>query len=264
MTEIADRYSRPDIVAWYIENEWGDYVLTNGKFPDGQGDPFGFQSAGPHFYGNVAELLRKHKLNPRRVMDVGSASGRMLRELIKLYPRADEFVGCEPSPVFAALARSILFSNPPLPRWLSITATATGRRLPVLLEGDITNFAGVSSTRSKVDLVNCGLEELSRPKRHFDLITCLNVIDRHPAPMDLVRKLSEALDEGGTLCLASPLDWRDSPADKAHWVDCLTDLLPGKDWTVVEDVSVDYVFRVSERQIVHYKSQVILATKRQG
>jgi SAM-dependent methyltransferase len=264
MTETTDRYSRPDIVAWYIENEWGDFVLSNGKFPDGKGDPFAFQGAGAHFYRSVAELLDERALKPRRVMDVGSASGRMLRELIKLYARADEFVGCEPSPVFTALARSILFSNPPLSKWLSVTATSTGRRLPVFVEGSIANFADVSSTRSKVDLVNCGIEDLPRPKRYFDLITCLNVVDRHPAPLELVRKLGEALHDDGTLCLASPLDWRDSPANRAQWVDCLTSLLPHADWTVHKDVSIDYVFRVSERQIVHYKSQVVVATKAQG
>jgi SAM-dependent methyltransferase len=264
MTEMANRYSRSDIVAWYIENEWGDFVLSNGKFPDGKGDPFAFQSAGTQFYSRVAELLSERTLNPRRVMDVGSASGRMLRELIKLYARADEFVGCEPSPVFTALARSILFSNPPMPKWFSITATATGRRLPVFVEGSIANFADVSGARSKVDLVNCGIEDLPRPKRYFDLITCLNVVDRHPAPLELVGKLCEALREGGTLCLASPLDWKDSPANSAQWVDCLTSLLPGTDWTVQKDVSVDYVFRVSERQVVHYKSQVVVATKVKG
>ena len=58
-------------------------------------------------------------------------------------------------------------------------------------------------------IYNVRAEDTPRPAGYFDMITCLNVIDRVSAPVQMIETIGAMLRPGGLLVLASPLHFEE-------------------------------------------------------
>lgn len=251
-------YSEQEMIAQYIEAEWGDFLDSEPAI-QAVHTPITFGSRTLEFYTGIKQLLIAQSLNPKRIFDVGSATGRMVFEHLKTYPNAEMVVGCEPSPEMSELSRNIILQDKKI-NSLPIFSTIKESVTEVTINPELFQSRTKINSPIKPSLVNSTLENAPFERNYFDLITCLNVVDRHPHPKKLVELLFEFLSTDGFLCLASPLDWEENSTNPEEWVDNLQQLLP-KHARFVKDINLTYSFRCYAREIVSYSSQVILVQK---
>lgn len=257
-----NRYTQTWRIAGYLESEWSDFLLdeTNLEQSPGGSDPLN-DRAQPNFYKQIGEFTRKcterAQMKPVRYCDIGGSTGRTLYEINKRFPDLDELFLVEPSPLFCTWATKMLVESTDL-GWIPIVKDwtkpsyqkATSRPHPISKEKGINIHIGLA-------------EDVPRPREYFDLITCLNVVDRHNHPVALIDTLSNLLSSDGLLVLASPLEFEEEfTPDKQRWVTDLNVLLPKSEWTVIDEENFFYDFRYYSRRFIRYNSQVIAARKR--
>lgn len=261
-----DRYLQPAYAARYLEAEWGDLLLRHGHFPQGHSIPFAFQTDGVGFYAQVVSLIQRQlaqqpDFTPLRIADFGCATGRLVRELCHAIPSALTIQGFEPSVQLCGLATQMV-AGVALPTYLPIVDQPTGslRELEVTEALRVALQPNQATKRAQFSVATA--ESATVPSKQFDLVTCLNVLDRHPEPERLVQALGAGLREGGWLCISSPLDWQEESTPRAHWRDSVTDFLAPTDYQILAHEDIDYHFRLSRRRRIHYASQVVLAQRR--
>ena len=156
------------------------------------------------------------------------------------------------------MARSILLGDPAI-SWLPIPHSVTRR--PKFVEVGLDFWASVTdgARMDAVELVECRARDVPRADSYFDLVTCLNVVDRHPKPAMLVEILRSLLRPGGFLCLASPLDWRPDHTNEEHWIEDVEVFLDRAVWEVTSRVNLEYCFRAGLRRTTSFVSQVVCA-----
>src|SRR5215471_377623 len=125
----ADRYVSLEYQGIYLRNEWGDVL-----FPDLRSDDAASAEAEPlkpdeligdgrpgRFYQRTAAITATWAANlgitARRVCDVGGSTGRLLHDLAKQLPNAEELVLAEPSATFCMWARRLLLGED-FDRWV--------------------------------------------------------------------------------------------------------------------------------------------------
>ncbi len=93
---------------------------------------------------------------------------------------------------------------------------------PLVGETVTTETSRVMARKLRRDGFRCyeaDLSEADVPDPGYDVVTCLNVLDRCARPRSLLRKLGDALSPGGHLVLATPLPFDpfvyDGPASRA-------------------------------------------------
>ena len=107
-------------------------------------------------------------------------------------------------------------------------------------------------------------ESTPRPRTYFDILFCLNVIDRHPNPPNIINCLRNLLKKQGILFLASPLDWDNDITPPSFWVDDLKKCLENTKWEIIDRKDFEYGFRYSARKKINFVSQVICARRKYG
>jgi SAM-dependent methyltransferase len=257
-----NRYSREDIVGRYVEAEWGDLVLRHLELPGEEDRLYAFGERNVPFYGQICRFVSKHIASPNRILDVGAGSGRLLRELALTFPAAEEIVGCEPSAELHSFAAAIFRKGPQI-GWLPIVGSPTGRCDYVRATTSFYEAATQGFDPARVEIEGCEVENLPRPRSYFDLVCCLNVVDRHPHPRRLITEMAGHLRPGGRLCLASPMDWLEDSLARESRTHNLWGLTNAEDWeTGVEESNLEYIFRTNHRRIVSYWTHVLLLHKR--
>lgn len=259
MTDHA--YESPARVATYLEMEWSDWLLfSSAKAAQKSASP----PAGPVnpiFYSHVVQFaLRniKSQKEPVRICDVGGSTGRLIFEWLRAFSNTDEAVLVEPSKAFCTWAKRLLLQSGPfecIP--IVMSHEAPGSSKPLRRPPRIDSFSA-----AKVCIHNGYAESLPRADGHFDIVTCLNVADRVPAPRVLLSELRRLLKTNGILILASPMDWRhnvDTPKKKRF--NNLHTLLPSTRWKLLDEADLEYAVRLTNRQAIFYISQVIAASK---
>jgi SAM-dependent methyltransferase len=253
---LAQHYAEIIQVAAYLEAEWSDFLL--GKDVLRQDDQK-FAPVSPTFYVEVAQKIvawvAAAGLQVRHACDVGGATGRLVYELARNIDRIDSVTLVEPAPALAHWARRLLLDGEPIDDFPVVhTRRRTGVGAPARVP---TRPANV-----RIRVVEQGVDDLDRELK-FDLVCCLNVIDRVARPASLVQTLASHICPGGILVLASPLsfDQRFTP-DRADWVDDLEALLPPARWRIVGRADVLYELRRHERERISYLSQVVAAVLR--
>ncbi|MFD0632842.1 hypothetical protein ACFQ9X_15870 [Catenulispora yoronensis] len=181
-TASATRYATDEYVATYLHAEWWDLL-----FPaDGTGagiEPRQARSvseSGPgSFYRQLGEVVERWvrglAIDAAALCDVGGSTGRMTHELAARFPDATERMLVEPSSRFCQWAARLLLHET-FDGWVPEPADS-GRpgyrkldrdRLPV-----VTPFLSIHNTTAA---------GVPRPQEHFDVVTCLNVVDRVEDP----------------------------------------------------------------------------------
>jgi hypothetical protein len=106
------------------------------------------------------------------------------------------------------------------------------------------------------------IEQAVLPDGSFQLVTCLNVIDRHPEPRKLVHRLHKILASEGLLVIASPLDFLERITPRCHWVTDLGALFETPGWERVGQTDLALDVRTSNRSWTRYVSQVVGMAKK--
>lgn len=267
----ADRYASLEYQAIYLRNEWGD-VLFPGLFPDGacacacaEAEPLkpdeliGDGRPG-RFYQRTAAITATWAaglgITARRVCDVGGSTGRLLHELARRLPAAEELVLAEPSAAFCTWARRLLLGED-FDRWVPVPGPvlrADHRRVePACLPKPIPQALIYQVTASDVP----------RPEGYFDVVTCTNVLDRVDDPAAFAGELTRLLRPGGLLVIASPMHFDEHYTSRDRWIGDVREVLDPVYWRVDDrEVDVRYEVWQARRRIISYLSQVVGAVRR--
>jgi len=107
-----------------------------------------------------------------------------------------------------------LLGDTRVPRLLDVGAgsgNVTQTLLPLAAQVVTTELSRHMAERLRRAGLEChelDLAERDLPGRHFELITCLNVLDRTARPRRLIQRLVELLEPGGRLVIALALPYR--------------------------------------------------------
>ena len=267
----ADRYASLEYQGIYLRNEWGDVL-----FPDLRHD--GDQAAADaeplkpdeligdgrpgRFYQRTAAITATWAaglgITARRVCDVGGSTGRLLHELAKRLPDAEELVLAEPSAVFCTWARRLLLGAD-FDRWVPMPGPvlrADHRRVePTCLPKPIPQALVYQVTASDVP----------RPEGYFDVVTCTNVLDRVDDPAAFAGELARLPRPGGLLVIASPMHFDEHYTSRDRWIGDVHEVLDPVCWRVDDrEVDVRYEVWQARRRIISYLSQVVGAVRGPG
>lgn len=254
-------YESPARVATYLEMEWSDWLLfSSAKAAQKSASP----PAGPVnpiFYSHVVQFaLRniKSKKEPVRICDVGGSTGRLIFEWLRAFSNTDEAVLVEPSRAFCQWAKRLLLQSGPLGRIPIVRShEAPGFSKPLRRPPGTASFSAAN-----VCIHHGDAKSLPRADGYFDIVTCLNVADRVPAPSVLLSQLRRLLKKNGMLILASPMDWQHNKGTpKKKRFNNLHTLLPSTRWKLLDEANLDYAVRLTNRQALFYISEVIAASK---
>ncbi len=252
-----NRYSSDIVLAMYLHAEWGDLLA-----PDAPPMPALGDVAGPGSYYRQAAKLISGWLDAERVVvseacDVGAGTGRLVREISLRQPvDGVRLTALEPSPAFCAWARSLLLGAPfagpvPLPG-TALTPRQVhvpGARRPAPIES--------------VRVIEADAEALLDSAETFDLVTCMNVLDRVPSPGRMLDALARLVKEAGMLVVACPFDWqREFSSIREEWFYDLRKALDPFVWHIVGVAELPYTFVQYDRRVNLYASQLVAAIRR--
>jgi len=261
----AERYSDPMHVGAYLEAEWGDKLRH--LMPPSPDSGKLFEPCTSSFYREVAEFAREAigERNIETACDVGCATGRFLYEFSRLFPRLTDLLGVEPSPVFTDYARKFLLGEgDALSDWVPVPGSPV-RPVYIKLSEDFFASVRVGEDAARALSVFTGMgEDAPRPEEYFDVLFCLNVVDRHPNPGSLVKRLGTLLQDGGLFFIASPMDWDRRFTPREHWVGELSELFDKGGWEQAGVRDIEYPFRYTVRYMPEYISQVVCMRKTGG
>lgn len=259
-----ERYADPTYVGAYLEAEWGDKLQDGGLLPAPPLDKL-CKPCLSEFYREVAEfaqaVIGDTQINT--VCDIGCSTGRFLYELFQSFPLMKDLIGVEPSPVFTDYARKFLLREGDAKlAWIPLPKSHVKPTYVKLNEKFFDSIEIEENQRNSLEIFTGLGESTPRPEKHFDVLFCLNVVDRHPNPKVLVEMLGGLLKEGGLFFLASPMDWDKRFTAPEQWVEDLSRLFNDNQWEKKDDTDVLYPFRFSNRHQTNYVSQVVCMTKR--
>ncbi len=262
----APNYETPSRLASCLEMEWSDWLLfpSNEAVKGSLRPPRG--PVLPSFYFNLIQFLVRHGIPFRhenmKVCDVGGATGRVLYEWLKLAPKTQEAMLVESSDTLCEWARHLLLGDASIPfipmvRFFDLPEAVRPARIPPA----VSTFSAASVFVECVDA-----NSVPRPNDYFDVVTCLNVVDRVLVIEELLSSLHRIVKPKGFLILAAPMDWlvnRDlSPESQNKLrIENLRELLPPDQWKVVDETELDYELRATARCSIRYTSQVLCAVK---
>jgi SAM-dependent methyltransferase len=265
----ADRYASLEYQGIYLRNEWGDVLFPDLR-PDGAPGEAEAEPLKPdqligdgrpgRFYQRTAAITAAWAadlgITARRVCDVGGSTGRLLHDLARRWPDAEELMLAEPSAAFCTWARRLLLGEE-FDRWVPMPGPALRadhRRVePGCLPKPVPQALIYQVTASDVP----------RPEGYFDIVTCTNVLDRVDDPAAFAGELARLPRPGGLLVIASPLHFDERYTSRDRWIGDVREVLDPVYWRVDDrEVDVRYEVWQARRRIISYLSQVVGAVRR--
>ncbi len=260
----AERYSSSEYLATYLHAEWGDLLFPCTEPIDGGTDitdeDRGKRDGNPGlFYRHIGCLARawtsRTPMPCRHICDIGGSTGRMSYELAFHFPGATDRLLIEPSATFCTWARRLLLGDK-FDGWI-----------PIPLHIGQTGFRHIDKSNLPTPVhalsVHCvSAASIPRPSNYFDLITCLNVVDRVRHPAHLTQTACRLLRPGGMLILASPLHFEERFTKRNRWITDLHEILDPRIWAIDgREEEVPYEFKHYRRRFSLYLSQAVGAIK---
>lgn len=261
MDSLDEDYATPQRLAIYLEIGWSDFLFGTGESSDPDKrvrDPNPLRDrVPPSFPIAVAKLAQQWiadaSLDIRSFCDVGGATGRTVFEFDGRFPGLEKLVLVEPSRRFCDWAQRLLSSDDELPDVPLVNRAGSPKWLAAK-----SRPSAVARARERLTIFNGTLERFL-PQSGFDLVTCLNVTDRHPCPRELVRGIGRLMNDEGLLILSCPFDFHEtSTPNPDSWIDDLNTLFVGSDsWSHVGQDELFYEFRSFNRCWTRFSTQVV-------
>lgn len=248
---LSKRFNTDTYISTYIEAEWWDKITELCKPIDYEQFEF-LKPRHSHYYEEMASFVYSSipKLEGN-VCDIGCAAGRFIYELLNFDNCINRVDAIEPSEKLCEFTNFMLLHDV-LVKYIPIINNAnTCINLP------ITQM----STRFKTDVLlnvyNASFEEYSKNSCNYDIIFCLNVIDRHPDPQHLIKVIKSKIKSKGYLCLASPFDWNEKFTAKDKQISDIK-LYFDKEWKIIAEKDFKYPFRFHSRELAEFYSYTLL------
>jgi SAM-dependent methyltransferase len=261
MNSLDDDYATPERLAIYLEIGWSDFLFATSSDADScQSRPYPsplHDRVPPQF--PIAAVALAHdwatniSLDAKSFCDVGGATGRTVYEFERQFPGLEQLVLIEPSKRFCEWAKRLLSSEDDLP-----DIPTVGRKGSPQWSTAKARPSPIARADERLTIVNETLESC-HPRQGFDIVTCLNVIDRHPRPSELVKEIGRLMNNNGLLILSCPFDFDEQSTPNAEsWVDDLDILFEGLDaWDDVGQSELFYEFRAFNRSWTRFSSQIV-------
>lgn len=252
VTDVTD-YEAQARAAMYITAEWGDYLpQANPQMASWVSRIFGAHPT-IQFYREVAAFAGPFMKDGDAVLDIGSATGRLLFELSKSPVRFSALTGCELSKQFSDYARAILLGERLHKDIYLLTDSPNAIHVEAFPDAVFAPVRDVCATQ-RLSVVNENIDTFVKKQHQFDTVFCLNVIDRHPSPKSLARALRSLVSPSGVLCVVCSFDWRTSISPKKEHVDALDDLFDRSSWTRLAVKELDYVIAQHGHHVHAYRA----------
>ncbi|MFE7797981.1 class I SAM-dependent methyltransferase [Nocardia sp. NPDC057440] len=258
------RYSNPTYLATYLRAEWDDLLSPPSLTPPEEpavltADALDDQSRPGRFYRRAGAIVERWcselAMDPERICDIGGSTGRMGLELRTQFPQAGEILIVEPSAEFCEWSERLL-KGPTLDLQIPVPQSV-GR---VNYRPAPEDWSPIAA--SNIQILNGTAESVPTGRARFDVITCLNVVDRVVDPVGLIKEIKRLIRPGGLFVLASPLHFDSQFTPRELWVEDLRELLNPADWRVDDRVTdVRYNFFHYSRRLSCYLSQVVGAIR---
>jgi len=175
------------------------------------------------FYEKISIAIKPYVSGSTRALDVGCAMGRMVFEFAKL--GVVEPYGIDRSKAFIERANQI--------------KNERGQTSVKFIQGDIFKYHFAHHS--------------------FDVVSCINVIDRVANPSLLVEKIFRLTKPRGVILLVDPYDWEFSPTPKKLHVSDMKDLLPPSQWSIEKEMrDIQFVMPISPKQHRTYLCHLII------
>jgi SAM-dependent methyltransferase len=243
-----------------LRAEWADILFpgeyeVSSELDSATPDELGGDGCPGRFYRRLGLIMSSWAadlaLEPDRICDVGGGTGRTAFEIATRFPQASEIVFVEPSYSFCEWARRLL-AGAEFDGWIPLPDKLARPTYRFVVEGSLPKPV------PQVRICNATAHVVPRPLAYFDLVSCLNVVDRVDDPARLVADLTGLLRPGGLLVLASPLHFEEQFTSRSRWLGDLRELLDPAYWDVgLRDVNVRYEFLHYRRRMSLYLSQVV-------
>jgi len=256
---MTEDYATPQRLAMYLESGWSDFLFEQPNSRLASKDettpgPY-IELVKPVFFQEVARLAKiwtdEIALSITSVCDIGGGTGRAIYELDRQISGIGSLALVEPSATFCHWAEMLLASRAPLPD-LPMVNTAVG---PIYVPAN-GRPEPIPLAEDRLKILNKNLEACTGLK-NFDLVTCFNVVDRHPRPEDMIFHIKEIMSPEGLLILSSPFDFdQNSTPDEDSWIDNLDSLFDNS-WETIGESELFYEFRPFNRKWTRYSSQVL-------
>lgn len=261
MITSDEDYATLERLAIYLEIDWADYLFENPNIPEAdRALPYPnprLDRVPQTFPIEMARLARTWtddvSLKPKRLCDVGGATGRVIFELERQFPELEQLVLVEPSKRFCEWAGRLLTHDSKLPDMPSIGpagfpqwVSPQGKPPPV------------PRADERLSIVNERLERY-QTDTGFDLVTCLNVMDRHPCPAEALAEIERLMNPNGLLVMSCPFDFDESTTPNTDaWINDLNVLFGGRScWSHVGEAEAFYEFRSHARSWTRFSAQVV-------
>jgi len=255
----AARYRSATFAAMYLWTEWADLLLPDDRSVT---DPGSLPPVAPgSFYRRCADLLAgwvtAAGVVPLSWCDVGGATGRLVHEVASRLDSLVEPVLLEPSPVLSGWGRRLLTGDPgDDPIAVPVPSTVVAPRLVAVPRERWPAAVG------GVTVHNAYPETLVELGAAFDVVSCLNVVDRVADPAALVATVERLVTPSGVLILACPFDFREQYTPPDRWVTDLRELVDLRRWDVLGEAQLRYGFRQYDRRVNVYSTQVLALRRR--
>ncbi|HET9894517.1 MAG TPA: methyltransferase domain-containing protein [Streptosporangiaceae bacterium] len=264
----ADRYASLEYQGIYLRNEWGDVLFPDLRTDGAQGsaemeplksDELIGDGRPGRFYQRAAAITATWAaglgITARRVCDVGGSTGRLLHELAGRVPDADELVLAEPSAAFCTWARRLLLGED-FDRWVPMPG-------PYLrADHRLVEPASLPKPIPKALIYGVTASDIPRPEGYFDVVTCMNVLDRVDDPAAFAGELLRLVRPGGLLVISSPMHFDEHYTSRDRWIGDVHEVLDPVYWRVDDrEVDVRYEVWQARRRIISYLSQVVGAVR---
>jgi SAM-dependent methyltransferase/uncharacterized protein YbaR (Trm112 family) len=207
------------------------------------------QSLTDEFYHRMVDWCRPYITNEALVLDVGCALGRMTGEIARL--GAKHVIGLDRSSRMAEEAARILSARSALP----VTLNMTG------VEG-VSACLDLGWEVDQYGIIVGDVERLPLRAGAFDVVTCLNLVDRVADPGELAEELRRVLKPGGHLIIADPYHWEEKFTARSKWIGDMAMLFDPDRWRRVREADgIPFVMRYYRRRITIYMNHCLIYRK---
>lgn len=201
------------------------------------------------FYRTIVDICRPFVLPNMQVLDVGCGLGRITGELARLGVK--QVLGMDRSPRMVEEAAHILRSHEPIPIALNLIGHA-----------HVAGLLNVNWALDNVDFVVGDAQQIPLAASAFDLVTCLNVLDRVAQPAQMINELGRVLTPRGHLVIADPYHWDERYTPRSSWIMDMKELFHKDEWQLVREVDgIPFVIRYDSRQVAIYMDHCLIYRK---
>lgn len=225
MDKSVQRYNTDKAVAQYYRMQYAPYLDEQPP------------AITENFYSQIQAVLSSLP-ELKHVCEIGCGLGRVLFDMANKRPEIDALLGTDISETFVAECQKI----------------RDGR--------SVVSPKFAVSQPERLNFTVMDAQHMSLQDGTFDLVVCLNVIDRVPEPKQVLSELSRIVRQTGYLLIADPYDWNEQYTAKEKHIASINDVYTQNQWEFIIDRDIDFDIFIHTRKMIKYRNHLLLLKKK--